>query len=414
MFKQYLYLTTITLFMLIFTACSEDKSPTGASGSSEPEDCMSSADIEGAWKLESTSSSATLTPNQNVSVLDGWTQVTNPMNLSILLDGGTELLAVFNYLHVNSSDENIVFILSEDSYWSGSGDMFIEIECNVVDQTSCSSCASFLSYSDGTNNLDVTLDMLTSVGWSLLNGTHTLVIDAFSEAQTEATFSLVDQSTLSTGSTTSSPTDPIIITTITPQEAWNQSHMTFNSDGTFSNINTLDCNLITPGNEYSCYDEGCAPTTTEGILSGCENINCSSLTQEDCSQWTACVWTEGACSNYQEDEEILTWSLDCNNLIFNNQNLFPYEIKKIDENTITITQSISYYTWCMQQQDATIEGCDMTLPAEVHYGLSDDQIEGLILNTMLTYSLDEALSRRKDGGISVQNPLFRPSWFWNK
>ena len=141
--------------MLIFTSCSEDDSPTGSTGSGgSGESCVYTlADIEGTWKLESNSSSATLTTNQNVSVLDGWTQVTSPMNLSIILDGGTELSAVFNYLHVNSDDEDIVFFLLEDSYWAGWGDMFIQIECDIDDLTNCSS---FLSYSDGINNINVT------------------------------------------------------------------------------------------------------------------------------------------------------------------------------------------------------------------------------------------------------------------
>jgi hypothetical protein len=417
MLKKYLYLTTITLSMLIFTSCSEDDSPTGSTGSggSGGSCAYTSADIEGTWKLESESSSAILTTNENVSVLDGWTQITNPMNLSILLDEGTELLAIFNYLHVNSSDENIVFFLSEESYWSGWGNMFIEIECNIDDLAT--SCSSFLSYSDGINNINVTLDSLISVGWSSSNGTHALVIDAFNETaiEIEATFNLAEDATISTGSVIISANTPRIIeTTNEIQDAWDQSYITFNSDGTIAHFNTLDCSLITPENQYDCYDEGCAPIDLDGTLSGCENINCSALTTtEDCFMWNACVWLNSTCSDYEQDQEMPTnWTLDCDDL-----NLLTTIITEAGTTTYSVAYNLNLESGMeiSQSQDFctlySIYGYDCDSysgPAEDFYGLSGEQIDGLITSTTLKYFTSQ-LPNMRDGNLQrVDSPIFRP------
>ena len=415
MLKKYLFRTAIALSILIFTACSEDESPTGSGGGSGSPSCVyASSDIEGTWKLESSSSSASLTTNQNVSILDGWTPIGNPMSLSIVLGGTTELSAVFNYLHVNSNDESIVFFLSEESYWSGWGDMFIEIECDVEDLTSCSS---FLSYSDGTNHIDVTLDILTSVEWSLSDGIYSLTIDAFNETSTEiaATFSLTDEGLAETGSVLISADTALVIETINnTQDAWDQSYITFNGDGTVIHFNTLDCSLITPENEFDCYNEGCAPIDLDGTISGCENIDCSSFNNNnDCFAWGACQWIDSTCSNFEEEEELPTgWALDCDvlNLLTTTTTEAGTTTKILEfnldlESGMGISQSEDFCTlYSVYGYD-----CDAYVgPAEDFYGLSGEQIDGLIISTTFNYSASELPSMRESSLQRVDNPLSRP------
>lgn len=191
MLKQYFYIITTILSMILFTACSKEDSSTGSgsgSGGAGQTCTYDLADVEGTWRLSSGQSSATITPNTDVSILDGWTEVANPMHLSIEIDGDNEpLSAQFNHLHVNSTVEETTFFLSESSYWSGSGDMFIEITCDTEDLNSCSS---YLFYY--TDYMVVALDSLTSVDWATSSGTYSLIIDPFNEESSNigATFIL--------------------------------------------------------------------------------------------------------------------------------------------------------------------------------------------------------------------------------
>ena len=408
MFKKYLYLIATTLLVFLFTACSEDDPSTGSGGSGgSSQSCDYDEDDfnDTTWKLFSESSSASITLNEDASILDSWTPAESPMDLLITLADDSELTATLSYLHVNTNDENIVFFLSEDSYWSVEwGDKFIEITCEVDDYSVCSS---FLSYSDGTMHINAPLDLLTSVSWVLSEGVYSLTMNAFTEESTHtpATFSIAEQTTISAGSVLLSTESPFIIETEeVGQNEWNQSYMTFNTDGSITHLNTLDCSLIIPENQYDCYDEGCAPTIDEAeSIVGCENIICSDFTNNtDCLDWNACQWIDGTCSDIEEGASPSTWSLDCNKIVLDgiSFNLF------LDGNSLSISSSLDF---CSQYAGGyTGEECyDYTGPAEDFYGLSGYQIDGMVLTNTINFLSDDIPTVTNNNRF-VNSPIFRP------
>tara|TARA_Y100001968_G_C19418684_1_gene750494 strand:+ start:460 stop:1731 length:1272 start_codon:yes stop_codon:yes gene_type:complete len=415
MLKKYLYFTILISSIILWTGCSEDESSTGSGGGGTGganESCLDAEDVEGTWMLASSSSSASITTNTNVSVLDGWTEVSNPMALSIVLDD-VALSADFHYLHASSNDNEIEFFLSENSFWSGWGDMFIEIECDIDDLTSCSS---FLSYTDATNTINVALDSLTSVGWNFTDNTYSLVIDEFTEESTytNATFSVVSEATISTGTMSILANTPLIIETITnTQEAWNQSYITFNSDNTVTHLNTLDCSLISPTNDYDCYNEGCMPTMADDMLSGCQNIDCTTLTlAEECLMWNACVWADDTCVAYESNETLPSqWDLDCNELILTttlpgtetSYNV-AYDLSLSDDQ---MSYSLSQ-DFCTQYAYYGYECDAYSGPAEDFYGLTGDQIDNIVITSSFHYSSSSLPGMRTNTMRVVDNPINRP------
>ena len=420
MLKKYFYFLTLILSMVLFTACSDDDSSTGSgsgSGGGSTQTCtLTDEDIIGTWQLSSASSSASLTTTTNVSVLDGWSAVTTPMELLIVMADNDSITASFDYLHVASNEEEISFLLSDESYWGSAENinMYIEIKCEATDFDACSS---FLSYSDDDmNNIYTALNSLTAVTWATQSdGSYQLTIPTFSEVLETTTLS-TSESTISIGNLIIEASTPLVIETVTDiQDVWNQSYMTFNSDGTVVHFNTLDCSLITPENEFDCYNEGCTPIDLDGTISGCENIDCSALTTTtDCLAWNACVWVDvdDACIGYASNDVLASgWVRDCNDLILTTTESdevsynVVYDLSITDDQmSISLSQDFcSVYYYYGYECDA------YSGPAEDFYGLSGEQIDGLNITTSLHYSSATLPSIRLNEAIVVDNPIIRPS-----
>ena len=423
MLKKYFYLLITCLLVVLFTACSEDSSSTGSGsgsggGGSTQECSLSSEDLQGTWKLQSASSSATLTTTANISVLDAWSEVTTPMSVSIIIGDADPVAASLNYLHVSANDEKILFFLSEESYWNGWGNTYIQIECDAADLNSCSS---FMSHMDGTNSVHMNLSSLSSVEWveTPSNGTYELTVPIFSDVVESNTVSMDEESAMSTGSIIINADTPLFMESLTDvQDAWDQSYMTFNSDGTISHYNTLDCNLITPENDNDCYSEGCAPTITDDMLTGCSNVDCGSLAnQNDCLYWNACTWLDNTCSDYESNDTLASgWSLNCNNgeseLVLtttdsgtdNSYNVAHDIVVSNGEMSMSISQDFCnvYYYYGYD--------CDAySGPAEDFYGLSGDQIESLVISSAYHYVVSEMPTMRSNESQSIENPIARPN-----
>ena len=422
MLKKYFYLLITCLLVVLFTACSEDDSSTGSgsgSGGGSTQECsLSSEDLQGTWKLQSASSSATLTTIANISVLDAWSEVTTPMNVSIIMGDADPVTASLNYLHVSSNDEKIFFFLSEESFWSSWGNTYIEIECDITDLNSCSS---FMSHMDGTNSVHVDLSSISSVEWveTPSNGTYELTIPIFSEVAESSTISTDVESAMSTGSIIINADTPLVIQSLTDvQDAWDQSYMTLNSDGTISHYNTLDCDLINPENDNDCYSEGCAPTMTDDMLTGCSNVDCGSLANiNDCLSWNACVWLDNTCLDYESNDMLASgWSLNCNNgeseLVLTTTNSgtdnsynVAYDVLVSDNQmSMSISQDFCnvYYYYGYD--------CDAySGPAADFYGLSGNQIESLVISSAHHYIVGEMPTMRSNDLKFIENPIARPN-----
>ena len=422
MLKKYFYLLTTCLLVVLFTACSEDDSPTGSGsgsggGASVLECSLSSKDLQGTWKLQSASSSATLTTTVTISILDAWSAVTTPMRVSIMMGDADPVTVSLNYLHVSSNDEKIFFFLSEESFWSSWGNTYIEIECDAVDLDSCSS---FMSHMDGTNSVHMDLSSLSSVEWveTPSNGTYELTLPIFSETAETGDVSTNEESVMLANNIIINADTPFVINSLTDvQDAWDQSYMTLNSDGTVSHYNTLDCNLITPENDNDCYSEGCDPTITDDVLTGCSNVNCSALeTINDCLAWNACVWLDNTCLDYESDDMLSSeWSFNCNNgeseLVLtttnetgNSYNVAYDVVVSNNEMSMSISQDFcSVYYYYGYDCDA------YSGPAEDFYGLSGDQIESLVISGAHHYIASEMPTMRSNASQLIENPIVRPA-----
>jgi len=428
MLKKYFYLLTTCLLVVLFTACSEDSSSTGSGsgsggGGSTQECSLSSEDLEGIWKLQSSASVMTLTTNTNIGVLDSWSEVATPMSIAISTGDADPVTESLNYLHVSANDEKILFFLSEESYWNGWGNKYIQIECDVTDLTNLNSCSSFMSHMDGENSVHVNLPSLSSVEWveTPSSGTYELTVPAFSE-QTESGTVAAEASVMLAGTRIINVDTPLEVGEIDTKDVWDQSYMTFNSDGTVSHYNTLACDLITPENDNDCYIEGCAPTMTDDILTGCSNVDCSSLTtQDDCFAWNECVWLDNTCLDYESNDVSLAdqWSFNCNNGIpelvlthpdsdiSNGFSQFFDVLLSEDSAAMSISISQPYcdlITYYGYDCDDAYSGI-----AEDFYGLSDNQIESAVISTSEHYIISEMPTMRSTASQLISNPILRPT-----
>jgi hypothetical protein len=242
------------------------------------------------------------------------------------------------------------------------------------------------------------------------------VIDSFNEDSeyVEATFSLANENTISTGSIYISATSPLTISAITSTpNVWNQSYITFNTDGTANHFNTLDCSLIVPEDEADCYDEGCVPIEVEDgeSVTSCEEVDCGThLAQSDCYSWNSCLWENEICVDFELSADDMTWELDCNNLILGTT---QFNISIVD-NIMSISSSQDYCSIADIQGYYQEDDCyDYAGPASDLYGISGHEIDALVVTSSLHYSLDETPSMRDNNSRFVDNPINRPKIFSN-